>query len=207
MATSNSTQLLGRAKDETGNVYGKLTVVGFGGVRGRDGILWTCRCECGNSILVRGSCLRSGHTKSCGCITMSADGLCKTPEYRIWYAMNDRCHNARHTHYRYYGGRGIAVCDRWRESFSAFLEDMGTKPFPEATIDRVDNSRGYSPDNCRWSTRKEQSLNTRTTKMLTYNGETMCQSDWARRLGIAYQTLNWRVKQGWPDDRIFMPKE
>jgi len=205
MATKHSTQLLGRAKDETGNVYGKLTVVEFADTRRE--ILWLCRCECGKTATVRGSSLRNGHTKSCGCAQASANGLCATPEYRIWYAMNNRCYNARNTHYGYYGGRGITVCKGWRESFDAFWEDVGPKPFPEATIDRIDNSRGYEPGNCKWSTRREQALNTRLTKMLTYRGETMCQSDWARKLGIAYQTLNWRIKQRWPEDRIFSPKE
>jgi hypothetical protein len=206
MANADSTQLFGRAKDEAGNVYGKLTVICASG-RDSAGIKWTCRCECGAMTIVRGSSLRNGHTTSCGCASKIADGKCHTPEYRIWYAIKHRCHNPKSTHYSYYGERGITVCERWRTSFDAFLADMGPKPFPKATVERTNNSLGYSKSNCTWATRKEQSLNTRSTKMLTYNGETLCQSDWARRLGIAYQTLCYRIRMGWPEDRVFAPKQ
>jgi len=203
MASSDSTKLFGRSKDERGNVYDRLTVIEFADSDGT-GLRWLCRCECGKTTIVRGSSLRNGHTVSCGCKSASENGLSTTPEHRIWRAMHNRCYNTNHTHYQYYGGRGIAICDRWRESFAAFLEDMGPKPFPEATIDRFpDNDGNYEPGNCKWSTRKEQSQNTRTTKMLTYNGVTLCQSDWARKLGITYQTLNWRIKQGWPLEKVF----
>lgn len=107
-----------------------------------------------------------------------------------------------------YAGRGITVCDHWRTSFVNFLADMGPKPFSEATIDRYPDQNGpYSPENCRWATKLEQSQNSRKARMLTYNGETMCLRAWARKLGITHRTLSERIRRGWPEDRVFAPKE
>lgn len=122
----------------------------------------------------------------------------RTPEYRIWCAMKTRCYNPNVANYEFYGGRGITVCERWIESFANFLMDMGPKPFPDASIDRHPDPDGpYSPENCRWASKKEQSQNSRKARMLTYNGETLCLLDWAKRLGIAHSTLRVRLEQ-WP---------
>lgn len=125
----------------------------------------------------------------------------RTPEYRIWCAMKTRCYNPNASNYEFYGGRGITVCDRWRKSFENFLTDMGPRPFPDASIDRYPDPDGpYSKENCRWATKKEQSQNSRKSRMLSYNGETLCLLDWAKRLGITHSTLRVRLEQ-WPIEK------
>ena len=116
-------------------------------------------------------------------------GCTGTPTYRAWQDMIQRCYNPRRTRYPMYGGRGITVCQRWRESFEAFLKDMGTSPSPRHSIDRIDNNGNYEPGNLRWATAKEQSRNQRRNRVLTYQGETLCIAEWAERLGVAYATL------------------
>ncbi len=117
--------------------------------------------------------------------------------------MKRRCHDTRRKDYKYYGGRGITICGRWMTSFLAFYEDMGPKPFPEATIERIDNDEPYSLDNCRWASQEEQKQNTRNVRLLTYKGETMGLSAWARKLGLNCCTLQIRIDKGWPLNEIF----
>jgi hypothetical protein len=102
-----------------------------------------------------------------------------------------------------YAERGITICEKWANSFNAFFEDIGPKPFPEATVDRINNDLGYFPENCRWATKLEQSQNTRKARMLTFNGETLCLREWARRLGITHATLASRINKGWEPEKIF----
>ncbi len=121
----------------------------------------------------------------------------KRPEYWVWSHMIERCYNPKAAGYKNYGGRGITVCQRWRESSAAFLADMGSRPSPKHQIDRIDNDRGYSPDNCRWATRIEQCRTRRRTTLLTHDGRTMPFADWVRETGIAYQTIRSRLRIGW----------
>lgn len=114
--------------------------------------------------------------------------------------MNRRCLNPRDRCYKNYGGRGITVCERWRNSFEAFYEDMGPRP-KGASLDRTDNSKGYEPNNCRWATQAEQSRNKRTNRMITAFAKTMCLSDWAEEVGIPLGTLRYRLASGWPAER------
>lgn len=188
--------------DETGNVYHRLTVVESAGSTSSGDSMWLCRCECGTMTTVARGELRKGSTKSCGCLRSSQGGDYKTTEYRSWKEMKRRCYNPRNSQYHLYGGRGIAICDRWRKSFVNFLADMGTKPFPEATIDRFPDMNGnYDPGNCRWATKREQSQNSRKARMLTYNGETLCLREWSRRIGITHSTLIARLERGWTLER------
>ncbi len=125
----------------------------------------------------------------------------RTPEYRIWCAMKTRCCNPNASNYHFYGGRGITICERWKNSFQGFLDDMGPKPFPEASIDRYPDADGpYAPENCRWASKKEQSQNSRKSRMLSYNGETLCLLDWAKRIGITHSALRVRL-DNWPIER------
>lgn len=123
-------------------------------------------------------------------------GLSRTADYRIWCGMKSRCYNRNNDHYKDYGGRGINVCDRWLHSYAAFLEDMGPRP-RGMTIERVDNNKGYSPENCVWADRRTQQNNRRTRQLLTVGQETYNLTEWSRRTGISFQTLKYRIDSGW----------
>jgi len=130
-----------------------------------------------------------------------------SPEYHVWYDMIRRCNNPRSPNYKYYGARGITVCDRWRNSFQAFIEDMGRRPTPKHQIDRRNNDGNYEPDNCRWTTPKEQTRNSRRTRFLTIDGETLCLTDWAKRIGISVVALLHRLDNLAPSEAVTRPKK
>ena len=119
----------------------------------------------------------------------------RSPEYRAWANMKTRCQNPRHPQYAYYGGRDIHVCARWQK-FTAFRADMGLRPSTKHSLDRIDNTKGYSPSNCRWATRREQMNNTRCSKLVTFNGQTFSQAEWARQKGVTKSSLWRRLKNG-----------
>ena len=120
-------------------------------------------------------------------------------EYRTWQAMKSRCYNKNHIHYEDYGGRGITICDRWLgpDGFENFYYDMYPKP-TKATLDRIDNNCGYSPENCKWSTKTEQANNRRNNVRITYDGKSMTVPQWAREIGISVHTLKTRIRRGMP---------
>ncbi len=118
-------------------------------------------------------------------------------EYRTWAHMMARCHNPKHPQFKNYGARGIRVCKKWFDNFPAFLRDVGLKPAPKLELDRINNSKGYSPTNVRWTTRTVQMGNTRYARRLTYRGRTQAMSAWAREIGITYQSLAKRLRVGW----------
>lgn len=122
-------------------------------------------------------------------------------EWYSWRNMNARCYGRARPDFAYYGGRGITVCDRWRESFAAFLADMGLRPTPQHSLDRIDNHGNYEPGNCHWATRTEQMRNTRGVRLLTHDGLTLTMSAWAERTGIKYGTIVSRLYHGWSIQR------
>ncbi len=132
-------------------------------------------------------------------------GKSHSPEHLSWKGMRLRCLYPSHQNYRLYGGRGIKVCERWLHSFPNFLADMGEKPTPKHTIDRIDPDGNYEPGNCRWATMAEQADNKRTTRHLSFNGTTRNLNTWARHLDISTSTLNERIKRDWPLGEIFDP--
>lgn len=119
-----------------------------------------------------------------------------TGEYRSWRMMIQRCHNSKHTHFSFYGGRGITVCQQWRNSFERFLADMGLRPSSKHSIERRDNNGNYEPENCRWATRKEQMRNMRRNRLVTFDGETMCLSEWTEKLRFPRNLLKYRLDSG-----------
>ena len=128
-------------------------------------------------------------------LTLTHDGSRK-PEYSVWHSMKTRCYNPRSAIFMYYGGRGITVCDRWRESFPAFYADMGPRPSLNHSIDRPDNARGYEPDNCSWQTSQVQAQNRHTTRHLEAFGKTQCVSEWAREYDVKPVTIFSRLRKG-----------
>lgn len=189
-------------KNLTGQKFHRLRVIGFVGMNSHKSATWECKCDCGNVVNMVGDAIKRGHTKSCGCATVeliiervTKHGGIRTEAYKSWIKMNARCHNSGSTSYRNYGARGINVCDRWA-NFGNFINDMGERP-PGHSLDRIDNSKGYSPENCRWATRKEQNRNKRGNRMITYKGETLPLVVWAERFEIKYVTLVRRLVLGW----------
>lgn len=133
-------------------------------------------------------------------------GDSQSAEYKIWGGILSRCNNPRHTPYPFYGGRGIRVCDRWLQ-YENFLADMGRRPSPKHSIDRIDNDGDYAPENCRWAVMSEQWRNTRRTRLVSFRGKTQCLKDWATELGINYSTLHTRItRYGWPVQRALTTK-
>lgn len=199
-----------------GGVFGRWTVLAESHRDKHGYINWLCRCECGTEKTVCSHELRSGRSKSCGCLaselkakrmtthghTKRVSGVYATPTYRAWVEMIRRCTKHGRNNSYLYVDRGIRVCDRWAESFDNFLEDMGERP-DGMSLDRIDNDAGYEPANCRWADKKTQSRNRRGLRMISYNGATRCLSEWAEILGFKYHLLKDRLSYGWDVDRAF----
>jgi hypothetical protein len=124
------------------------------------------------------------------------------PEYKIWNLMLQRCFNHNAPNYARYGGRGITICEGWRKSYKNFIVDMGPRPSPQHSIDRIDNNGNYESENCRWSLPKEQQRNMRSNRIMTFRGISLCVSEWAERLGVCPQTLFSRLRYGWSSERV-----
>ncbi len=185
--------------DLTGQKFGRLTAIEEVKSPEKNYTRWLCKCECGNEKVIARASLRSGETESCGCLQKEevskrrkTHGLSRTKEYYSWKSMLNRCYNMKDVGYKNYGGRGITVCEEWRESFETFLKDMGKSP-EGSSIDRINNDGNYCPENCKWSTKQEQNSNTRQNKIITFNGKTQTISAWAREVGIKAQTIARRL--------------
>lgn len=185
----------------TGQIFGRLTVLGFAGRNSFGHVQWWCECECGQLRQVTGTRLRNGHTQSCGCLTLERTiqvrrrhGCSRTPIYQIWQGIKERCYNTKKASYADYGGRGIKMCDRW-QLFDNFLADMGLPPSPDHSIDRIDNDGDYTPDNCRWATLFQQSINKRTTIFVEFRGERMALLEWCKRYDFPYQAAHHKIHE------------
>lgn len=185
------------ARDLVGKRFGRLLVVAASPTSHRGTV--TCLCDCGNTIQVFVSRISTGHKSSCGCFR---DGRRQTPEYGVWCNIIQRCENPKSSHFEYYGGRGIGICQAWRKSFPTFLMDVGERPSPDHQIERIDTNKGYEPGNCRWATRKEQMNNTRRNRRLTLNGETLTVPQWNERLRFKHGVIFQRIRRGWSVERI-----
>jgi len=186
-----------RIKDMTDEVCGRLTVIGLDTSNTTKRAKWLCECSCGNKVSVDGKNLRTGHTRSCGCLELklkTKHGMQKEPIYKIWQSMSRRCDDVNNNQYKDYGGRGITVCDEWLK-FENFYNDMGDSN--GLTLDRKNNNKGYYKDNCRWATRKEQQNNKRNNRILNFKDKSQSVSLWADEVGLIYNTLIARLNHGW----------
>jgi hypothetical protein len=201
--------------DLVGHTYGRLRVVSHSRtvyiVRGnltRGYAYWNCICTCGTTLEVNGNNMRHGHSRSCGCLNIdeirrrsTTHGSTETVEYEIWTGILTRCRNQRCRAFRVYGGAGVTVCERWLD-FTQFYSDMGPRPSPEHSIDRIDNKGNYEPGNCRWATRIEQANNRRDNVRVQHGSAIHTLKEWSRITTIPYSALHYRHKAGWGIDRM-----
>lgn len=191
-----------------GQTFSRLTVLRRADSDTKGNHFWECKCECGVVKTLRGSNLKNGQVQSCGCLATdthtkhgSANRGEKTPEYKIWAGMNNRINNPKNPAYKHYGGRGLTLAPRWSD-FQSFLEDMGLRPSPQHSVDRVDNNLGYSPENCRWATREEQGRNRRNNHLMEYRGESKTVVEWSEASGIPYRTILSRLRLGYTPEEV-----
>lgn len=203
--------------DRTGQRYGRLVVIERAPDQvfssGRKVVRWKCKCDCGNIVEVATTSLGSGLTQSCGCWNNEQRKKSETKKiihgdcnkdkeyhnlYERWITIKKRCYQKSKDNYKNYGGRGITVCDKWLHNYTAFKEwALANNYSPELTIDRIDNNKNYSPDNCRWVDNKTQQNNKRSNTFITYNGKTKTLQQWADETGINNSTISSRLKNGW----------
>lgn len=202
-----------RVKDLKNKKFGNLLVIEFAGYSSSKRTQWLCLCDCGETKIALSHTLVRGVATHCGCLTsekisakVSIHGKSETPEFFTWLNIKQRCYNANHPAYIHYGERGIAVCERWLLSFEDFLQDMGQKPSPQHSIDRINNDGPYAKENCRWATREMQGQNKRNNILLTFNGKTQTLAAWSRETGKTWTMLYKRQRNGWSvEDTLTRP--
>lgn len=207
---------MSRLVDLVGKTFGRWYVLRYLGASH-----WQCRCACGVEKAVPADVLKRGVSKSCGCLRIErgrAHGAqvqlrhghgrgSGTAEYRAWGAMLSRCNNPSHTSFRWYGARGIRVCERWL-AFDAFLADMGERPSPAHSLDRIDVNGPYSPENCRWATAIEQARNTTANRRIVVRGESKTLVEWCAQFGIRRETFYQRLRRGLSEEEaITLPRQ
>ncbi len=189
--------------DRTGKVYSRLTALSRAESTGP--VKWLCRCECGNLLVTSGSNLTSGKTKSCGCLwregaqaRLTIHGFSSHPLFQTWKNMKSRCQNPRHPRYSDWGGRGIKCL---LPSPQALEDCIGLKPSPQHSVDRINNAGHYEPGNLRWATTTEQNRNQSSNRILTWQGESQCVTEWAVKLGVSPSVIYNRLSKGWSVER------
>lgn len=202
-----------------GQRFGRLTVIDEAGDSKHEKnchVKWLCQCDCGKVVSVKSNSLRNGATLSCGCYhsdrvieTHTKHGMCAHRLYGIYRGMIQRCNNPNAPRYDRYGGRGITVCDEWqgKQGFTTFCNWALSNGYKEEyTIDRIDNDKGYSPDNCRWADKETQENNKCTNHYVTYCGQKKTLSQWGRINGLKKSTIQGRIYRGWNEiDAITLP--
>lgn len=205
---------MSKREDLTGKKFGRLTVIEFYDHNKYRQPRWLCKCDCGNTSIVTSSDLRFGRTLSCGCLwreriveAKTTHGMSHSEIYAEYNNMKKRCYDEHSHNYKYYGGRGIKVCDRWLDDIHNFYDDVSELPNYKKegyTLDRINNNGDYEPNNVRWSTNKEQSNNRRSNILYEYDGEMHTLQEIADITGISRSTLNNRLKRdGWSPERAF----
>lgn len=198
--------------DLIGQKFGRLTVIEFNSIKNRASY-WKCKCDCGTEIITSGNNLRTGHTKSCGCIQKEftrsinlSHNLSRTKLYNVWTGMKMRCYNPQNRSYPRYGGRGIKVCDEWLNDFKSFYEwAMNNGYADNLSIDRIEVSKGYFPENCRWADSKTQNRNKSNNIIIEYQGENITLAELSIKTGINLVTLYNRYTRGDRGERLFRP--
>lgn len=195
--------------DLSGEQFGRLTVIKRVENRGKR-TMFLCKCDCGKETIVTQSSLVRGNTQSCGCLWKEkvgkksiTHGMSGTRLHTIWKNLRQRCENKNHKQYSDYGGRGITVCAEWGDFETFYNWAMANGYKDTLSIDRKDNNKGYSPDNCHWTDKYTQARNKRNLVMITYKGKTQCVSAWAEELGIPYEILRLRIQHGWDINKAF----
>ena len=209
---------MGKAIDLTNRKFGRLTAIRLEEIRPRKSggtiHFWLCQCECGNKTIVRSVQLLNGRTKSCGCLQREiahninkTHGLRNTKLYKKWLDIKKRCYNPNQRFYYCYGARGIGMCDEWRNDFKTLYDWAITNGYDEkakiyeCTIDRIDVNKDYSPENCRWVNQKIQNRNSRHCRLITYNNETHCLTEWAEITGLSANKIRRRLNRNWSIER------
>jgi len=199
-----------KLKDLSGKRFGRLLVIKEQGRNNRGKAVWLCKCDCGNEKAVYSYLLVSGQTQSCGCLQKElikkrsiTHGQRTTKLYKIWANMKSRCNNPNASHYEYYGGKGIKICEEWHD-FKAFQIWAANNGYSDGlTIDRIDNDKDYCPDNCRWITKRQQASNKSNNQKVSYLGKTMTIAEWSNETKLSYYALIQRFHLGWDSEKMF----
>lgn len=197
-----------KLKDITGQKFGKLTALKRVNNDKQNCVCYLCKCDCGKEVIVRSNSLKNGNTQSCGCLqkqtaiitsknNFTKHNLCNHRIYRIYRGIKRRCYNKNEKAFINYGGRGISICEEWRNDFKSFYNWAIANGYQEnLTIDRIDVNGNYEPINCRWTDMKTQQRNRRNNHLVTFNGETKCIAEWAEILGYSRSKIERSINNG-----------
>lgn len=199
-----------KVKDLVNKRFGRLTILECQEITSKN-VIWKCRCDCGKITLVSQTGLLYDKTKSCGCIRKemlsnrsNAHHHSQTRIYKIWIDIKKRCYNINSINYKNYGGRGITICDEWKNDFMPFYNwSMNNGYTDKLSIDRINNDGNYEPSNCRWVDKFTQANNTRRNHYITYKGKEMTLAEWSKTLNIGYDCLKTRLRRGWSIEEAF----
>lgn len=193
--------------DLSGKRFGRLEVIKYSHSDSHRVPHYLCHCDCGKEKIISSQSLKKGLTVSCGCYHREnhrKHSMSQTRLFSIWHKMKERCYNENHVQYHRYGGRGITVCDEWKDNSKAFFDwALSSGYSKDLTLDRIDNDGNYSPDNCKWSTAKEQMNNRSNNRLITYYGKTHTLTEWSRIKGISPATIYNRLNAGWSIKKTF----
>ena len=200
---------MSKMNDLTGKRFGRLNIVSYKGNDKYGRATWTCKCDCGSTKIILGSSLTHGYTTSCGCYNREIlrnkqlkHDKSNTKLYKVWQAMKTRCYNENFIYYSNYGGRGIKMCDEWKNNFAAFCSWSIANGYEDGlTIDRINVDGNYEPSNCRWITRTQQNNNMRKNIFIEYNGKKQTITEWATELNLNRTALYYRIKRGWDAEK------
>lgn len=191
---------MAKFKDLTGQRFGRLVAIEICGNDNKGHYCWRCKCDCGNYKVVANYNLKNNSTKSCGCLSKeikTKHNKSNTRLYRIYYAMRQRCYNLKYSRYFDYGGRGIKICDEWKNDFMNFYNWAMENGYRDGlTIDRIDVNGNYEPNNCRWITKEAQQGNTRKSRFIEYNGEKKTLAEWSRIIKVSSNTIIFHLNKG-----------